>query len=114
MGKHDALHGIAKHEREAHLGQSKPQTTTHDMKFTYYRWGKKTSHYGYIKVRYIKRRKLYKVWRLYPNCEDAFYGRYYPQERIDRMRKLASRPSLAQLKATEKHNAKQNSLWTAV
>ena len=36
MGKHDALHGIAKHEREAHLGQSKPQTTTHDMKMKTY------------------------------------------------------------------------------
>ena len=93
------------------------------MKYTYYRYGKLTGSYGYVKIRYIKSRDAYKVWRLYPRCEDTFYGGYYHKDDTGTwfcsrtqwpllyLRKLKSRPSQERLRQMVLHNQLQNPYW---
>ena len=61
------------------------------MKKTYYRNGR-----GYFSAQWIKRRKTYKLWYVYPRCEDVPFVPGWnkcPVALVESSRKLKGRPS---------------------
>lgn len=61
--------------------------------YRYFKWGKKTGAFGYVKARWIKSRKEWKIWRLWPGAADVLSRTYKTPDEIAKLRPIKSRPS---------------------
>ena len=73
--------------------------------YRYFKWGKKSGAFGYVKALWIKSRKEWKIWRLWPGAADVLSKRYKSPDEIALLRPLKGRPSAHMIRESERSMA---------